>query len=196
MSTPEAPRATRADSRRNYELVIDSALEVLAARPDASMDEIAAAAGLGRTTLYRHFPTREDLLRSLFRRVVSEAREVMGQVIAEGTSAEETIRALGPAMVGIGQRFRFLHGHRALSAEVLDAERGFEDDPVRVFLARGIESGELRADVALSWMQALIQAAAIATTDEIHAGHVDAETGGRLLGEMLAAALVSRGSRA
>jgi AcrR family transcriptional regulator len=194
MSVPTTPgsRSERADARRNREAVIETALDVLATRPDASMEEIASAAGLGRTTVYRHFPTREDLVRSLFVQVVVEARELMVAVIAEGDSAEETIRAMGPAMVSVGQRFRFLHQHQAIGTKVFEAERAFEEDPVRIFLKKGIKSGELRGDVEVSWMQATITAVAIATTDEIIAGRVDPETGGAVLGEMLASALVNR----
>lgn len=180
---------------RNREAVIDAALEVLAARPEASIEEVAAAAGLGRTTVYRHFATREDLLRSLFGRVVAESREVTAAVIARGGSAEDTLLALGPAIVGIGQRFRFLHGHQALAAEVLEAERGFERDPVRVFLELGIANGELRDEMPLSWMQATIQSLAVATTDEINADRLEPEAGGRILGEMLAAALLGDRAR-
>src|SRR5258705_13790277 len=53
----------RADARRNYEALLAAASEVFGARgPDASLDEIARRAGVGNATLYRHFPTRRDLL--------------------------------------------------------------------------------------------------------------------------------------
>jgi AcrR family transcriptional regulator len=188
--TTSSGRSERADSRRNRETVIETAIEVLAARPEATMEEIASAARLGRTTVYRHFPTRDDLIRSLFVRVIAEAREATAAVIAEGGTVEETIRALGPAMVSVGQRFRFLHQHQAIGNTVIEAEREFEEDPVRIFLRRAIENGELRGDVEVGWMQATITAVAIATNDEIIAGRVDLEAGGRILGEMLAAALV------
>lgn len=192
MSAPatSTTRSERADARRNREAVIETALEVLATRPDASVEDIASTAGLGRTTVYRHFPTREDLIQSLFVRVVAEAREATAAVIAAGGTTEETIRALGPAMVSVGQRFRFLHQHQAIGTKVIEEERAFEEDPVRLFLMRGIERGELRGDVEVGWMQATITAVAIATNDEIIAGRVDLETGGRVLGEMLAAALL------
>lgn len=188
--TTSTPRSERADSRRNREAVVETALEVLATRPDASMEEIASAAGLGRTTVYRHFPTRDDLIQSLFVRVVTEAREATAAVIAQGGTVGETIRALGPAMVSVGHRFRFLHQHQTIGTTVIEEERAFEEDPVRVFLKRGIENGELRGDVEVGWMQATITAVAIATNDEIIAGRVDLDSGGRILGEMLAAALV------
>jgi len=53
----------RADARRNYEALLAAADQVFGADgPEASLDEIARRAGVGNATLYRHFPTRRDLL--------------------------------------------------------------------------------------------------------------------------------------
>lgn len=53
----------RADAQRNYDHIVAVASELFAARgTDASLDEIAKRAGVGPGTLYRHFPTREDLI--------------------------------------------------------------------------------------------------------------------------------------
>jgi AcrR family transcriptional regulator len=53
----------RADARRNYEALLSAADEIFGAQgPDAPLDEIARRAGVGNATLYRHFPTRRDLL--------------------------------------------------------------------------------------------------------------------------------------
>lgn len=53
----------RADARRNYERLLAAASDLFAERgPEAPLDEIAKRAGVGNATLYRHFPTRRDLL--------------------------------------------------------------------------------------------------------------------------------------
>ena len=48
----------RVDVLRNHAALLDAAAAVLAVDPSASLAEVAARAGLGRATLYRHFPTR------------------------------------------------------------------------------------------------------------------------------------------
>lgn len=59
-------RAQRADARRNRRRVLDAARSRLAADGlDAQMDEIARDAGVGVGTIYRHFPTKRDLLQAL-----------------------------------------------------------------------------------------------------------------------------------
>ena len=58
-----APRPLRADARRNRERVLQAAVEVFAEQgADASVAEIARRAGVGVGTLFRHFPTKHDLL--------------------------------------------------------------------------------------------------------------------------------------
>jgi AcrR family transcriptional regulator len=59
-------RPQRADARRNRERVLRAAREALAEHGlDAQMDDIASRAGVGVGTVYRHFPTKEDLVRAL-----------------------------------------------------------------------------------------------------------------------------------
>jgi AcrR family transcriptional regulator len=61
-------RPLRADAARNQERVLDAARSLLATEgADSSMKAIAAAAGVGVATLYRRFPTREDLIEAVYR---------------------------------------------------------------------------------------------------------------------------------
>lgn len=64
----ECVRPMRADARRNQEKVLAAAhLAIAEHGADASLDDIARQAGVGPGTLYRHFPTREDLLMAVMR---------------------------------------------------------------------------------------------------------------------------------
>ncbi len=60
-----APRAQRADARRNIAAILDAATDCLARDPDMSIAGIAAAAGVGRITLYGHFKTRAALVNAV-----------------------------------------------------------------------------------------------------------------------------------
>ncbi|MGC5167261.1 TetR/AcrR family transcriptional regulator [Luteimicrobium sp. DT211] len=73
MSPPEAPagvahagRRPRADAARNRAALLDAARATLAAGERLTLDAVARAAGLGIGTLYRHFPTREDLVAAVY----------------------------------------------------------------------------------------------------------------------------------
>jgi AcrR family transcriptional regulator len=73
-------RALRADARRNREAVIAAAKELFAEQGlDAQMPDVAKAANVGVGTVYRHFPTKDDLVATLasdrFERLAAKARE-------------------------------------------------------------------------------------------------------------------------
>ena len=81
-ATKTEPRAQRADARRNRERVLESARAVFAERGlDAQIDEIARGAGVGVGTVYRHFPTKEELLEALaqarFEGLAEHARQAL-----------------------------------------------------------------------------------------------------------------------
>lgn len=85
---PPIPRSQRADARRNREAILGAARDIFADRGyDAQMDDVARAAGVGVGTVYRHFPTKEDLLEALmarrFDRLTARAAEAVAEV-AEG----------------------------------------------------------------------------------------------------------------
>jgi AcrR family transcriptional regulator len=75
-----ADRALRADARRNHEAVIAAAKRLFADQGlDAQMPDVANAAKVGVGTVYRHFPTKDDLIAALvaerFERLAQKARE-------------------------------------------------------------------------------------------------------------------------
>ncbi len=59
---PTSNRKKRSDAALNKTRLVEAARRVLAEQPQASMATIAAEAGLGRNTIHRHFPTRQDLI--------------------------------------------------------------------------------------------------------------------------------------
>jgi AcrR family transcriptional regulator len=60
----------RADARANRDRILEVARDALAADPNASLNSIAKAAGVGAGTLYRHFPSRESLVLAMYRKEI------------------------------------------------------------------------------------------------------------------------------
>ena len=83
---PPAPRR-RADVERNERALLQAAARVFAASGvDAPVREVAAAAGVGMGTLYRHFPTRADLVVALYRHQVEDCAQAGPALLATAPS--------------------------------------------------------------------------------------------------------------
>jgi len=90
--TPAPARGKRADAQRNEQALLAAAAAVfVASGVDAPIREIAARAGVGMGTIYRHFPTRADLIVAVFRHQVEACAEAGPTLLA---SAESPFGAL------------------------------------------------------------------------------------------------------
>lgn len=82
MSTdPPAARKPRADAQRNRQRLLDAAREAFQqSGTSASLEEIASSAGVGIGTLYRHFPTRDELIAEVYRSEAAKLAEAAGRL--------------------------------------------------------------------------------------------------------------------
>jgi len=79
-----APRALRADARRNVDALLDAAKAAFASSGvDAPAKEIADLAGVGVGTLYRHFPKRSDLVKAVFQHEVDACADAAPVLAAQ-----------------------------------------------------------------------------------------------------------------
>ena len=80
-------RGKRADARRNEQALLDAAAAVfVASGVDAPVRDIAAAAGVGMGTIYRHFPTRADLVIAVYRHQVDACAEAGPALLASNST--------------------------------------------------------------------------------------------------------------
>ncbi|MET9505580.1 TetR/AcrR family transcriptional regulator [Streptomyces sp. NPDC006622] len=81
--TGEAAQSKRKDARRNKETLLDAAAAVfVASGVEAPVRDIAARAGVGLGTIYRHFPTRADLIIAVYRHQVEACAEAGPALLA------------------------------------------------------------------------------------------------------------------
>ncbi|MBU3065151.1 TetR/AcrR family transcriptional regulator [Nocardia sp. NEAU-G5] len=122
-STVATP-AKRADARRNEKTLLDAAAAVFVTDGvDAPVRRIAAAAGVGMGTIYRHFPTRADLVVAVYRHQIDACAEAGPTLLATEPSPFDALRrwvdlfvdflvtkhGLGAAMRGDPDGFTSLH---------------------------------------------------------------------------------------
>ncbi|SIN86514.1 TetR/AcrR family transcriptional regulator [Agromyces cerinus] len=83
MSSSQSPRR---DARRNHERLLVEAKQLFAERGvDAPLDELAARAGVGAGTVYRHFPNRDALVRELYDAAVTDLHDFAPQFLGAET---------------------------------------------------------------------------------------------------------------
>ena len=137
------------------------------------MAEIAAKAGVGRATLYRHFPTREDLIRALALESLRQTDEATKQIPADRASAVQVLAEVFEAIVPLGDRFRFLSNEPAAfhDPEIKAAHDRQLDELAELVEAMKAE-GSLDRAVPTAWVVATIDALVYAAWDTVDDGAV------------------------
>lgn len=138
----ESPsRGRRADAQRNRQTVLTAAAEVfVTSGVDAPIRQIAARAGVGMATIYRHFPTRADLVTAVYRHQIEACAEAGPALLAGTPSPLDALRqwihlfvdflvtkhGLADALQSDSDRFAALHAYfldrlLPVCAQLLDA---------------------------------------------------------------------------
>lgn len=186
--TPD--RAKRADAVRNIEAIVAAATRLLAVNPDASVNDIAKAAGVGRVTLYGHFDSRATLVGEVADRAIAHTDQALAQVDLDGDPREVLGRLLEAS-------WHLTHRYGALvvaASQALppDQIRRAHDEPaarVRGLLERGRNAGEFRADVPIEWQVSVVQAIMHGASAAVHRDEISAEDAPTLVRDTALAAL-------
>jgi AcrR family transcriptional regulator len=138
----------RSDAERNRARILDVARSVLAESSDATLKSIATKAGVGQGTMYRHFPSREALLLTLYRRDVGALIEAAPALLAEHPPVE----ALSVWLDRLASYSRIKHGVAQAVEAATRADLSSEyyervAAAITLLLDAGKATGELRADI-------------------------------------------------
>lgn len=186
-------RRARADARRNTHQILDSAAELLATDPLASLDRVAAHAHVSRTTLYHHFPGRDALLDALTDRSVSEVCSALQSARpTEGTAVEAMQRVLKSAWQVVG-RYRGLLSinPRRLGRDELRRRLGPAVQPIRALVIRGQRSREFDTTLPPDWLVGLLIDMIHAAGAQVSEGTMDTTTAEQALLRSATAVLTS-----
>jgi AcrR family transcriptional regulator len=163
----------RADARRNRERILDAARAVFAeSGADAQMDQIAARAGVGVGTVYRHFPTKDALLAQMVEQRFAAFAEWADDALAVadpwGAFAGFLTRCLEHCASDVGTQHALMTADSAHVAEAIARRTGLTSRTEQLIL-RAQGSGDLRADFSIDdipvVMCGLSSAMAVGTRD-------------------------------
>ena len=195
-SVAQDTRRRRADAERNIEAILDAALRLFTASTNVSMTDIAHAAGVGRVTLYAHFPSREDLVDAVVERSLAESAELIQVDGFDTAPADEVLVQL------VRSSWQALHRHRRIRL-VAQAELGEQRLKARHeraevsarlnrLIARGQDEGMIRSDLPVTWLVTTFFGILHAAADEVDAGWLSADDAPAIIEATLLPALLAQ----
>jgi AcrR family transcriptional regulator len=164
-------RKPRADAQRNRKRILEVAKQVFTHRgAEASMDEIAKRAKIGPGTLYRHFPTHDDLLAAVYISEIEKLAEAQRKFSAE-LPPIEALRAWLLVFIDYIAAKKIIAP--ALNAMAGGPSRVFQqssrvmEEAAHVLASRAAASGDLRPDVdAMDMLRAIYGVASAGSADD------------------------------
>lgn len=150
--------------KNTREILLDAATLVLSKNPGAPISDVADAAGIGRATLYRYFPSRDDLIRDLTLESYRIMDEALAPVFTKDLSGEELLLELLKVLVPLGDRYHFLLSERTFDEdpEIQALNQQGEQDWIELFenlKGEKVIAPEIPTAWAISSVEALIYAA-------------------------------------
>lgn len=178
-------RRRRSDADRSAAAVLGAAVRVLGQRPDASVEEIAAAAGVARQTVYAHYPSRQALLSAVIDQITDDVVAAIDAAdIDAGPATAALLRWLDTSWHLLERYPLLLHP----SVTTIDPQESYERhvpiiDRLQRLIRRGQDTGEFEPGLSPAWLLAATMALGHAAGDEVATGRMTSAQAGKALRE-------------
>jgi AcrR family transcriptional regulator len=169
-STPKE-RKPRADALRNRERILEEAKRAFTrAGGDISLEDVARQAGVGTGTLYRHFPTREALLQSVYRAEVTKLAQEERR-LSDSLPALDALRSWMLLFIDYIAAKKIiapaLNSIVGGSTELFESSGAQIKDAIQSLVTRAVASGDIRADLdPLDLLRALVGVSNVASAPD------------------------------
>ena len=179
---PAAPETRRADAERNVLRIQEAAIRLWADEPNAGVADVATAAGVGRATLYRHFPTRESLLEAIRTQGLTDGEQAVQACRLDDGSPTDALSRLLAAWLELGDRYRVVVANPS-QPDNLEARAGEErlGEAIMKLIVRGQAEGEFSQDVPVMWGASAVGALLVAAIRGVGEGRIRREDAHALL---------------
>lgn len=148
---------TDARSERSHQALVQAGMIMLAENRNASLSEVAQQAGVGRATLYRHFQTREELIRTIAETCVKAFDQATQHIETSARSWLDAVRLMFEAVMPLQNELNYLMRLDALieEQEILDLFNQQEQEILHIMQQCQAEKS-VRQDVSPQWLSALL----------------------------------------
>lgn len=152
--------------------ILDAAAAVLAKRPDATLQAIANAAGVSRTTIFNRYATRDDLLEALAVDALQRIGQAMKRVpSSEVDDVEAVLLDVTTGLTPLGPHSAFL---RSVPGQGNDLDSHWLEAVTLlvIYIVNAQSSGQLRGDLPTRWLVCSYLGLLFAAWDEIAEGEL------------------------
>ncbi|KAB2352452.1 TetR/AcrR family transcriptional regulator [Actinomadura rudentiformis] len=182
MPTASPGPRRRADAERNIARIVSAARKCLSGDPNASTDDIAKTAGVGRMTLYGHFRTRAELIEAALVDALNEGEKVLSAVDLGGNAQAALSRLLASSWSLTAESTALLTAAQGTlpPGRVLELH-GAPAERVEALIRRGQDEGAFRTDLPMSWLVSVIHSVLVTAAEETRGDRLKADEAGRVV---------------
>ncbi|MEU6644044.1 TetR family transcriptional regulator [Saccharomonospora sp. NPDC046836] len=173
MPTPTAGARRRSDAERNIARIVSAAREALTANPEATIDDIAKAAGVGRMTLYGHFRNRAELVEAALTEALRVGEETLSAVDLTGDARDALARLLESSWRLVAESKALLAAAEGtLPAGRIRELHAAPAQRVEDLIRRGQADGVFRDDLPMNWLVGVVHYVVHGAAEELRAGRL------------------------
>jgi AcrR family transcriptional regulator len=182
MSQSGTSRTLRRDAERNLEAILRAAVTTLAARPDATMEEIARAAGVARQTIYARYPSREALIRAVQQQAMEQTVSLLDSARLDDDAPDVALERLLDTSWEMASAHGVFHLPMVSQApeDEYEGHRPFLDR-LEPLVRRGQRDGVFDSRLPAPWLVAAFIGLAHTAGQEVRAGRMKPDDGLRIL---------------
>jgi AcrR family transcriptional regulator len=168
--------AKRADALRSIDAIVQAAAECLGRNPEASLSEIARAAGVGRVTLYAHFASRAEVVDAAMSRAIDRGNEALDAVDLSGDPLVALARYVHVSWHLVDRaRALLVAAQRELPPGRIRELHSGPAARVETLIARGRAEGIFRTDLPIAWLVNVLHSIMHSAAEEIRAGRLSSD---------------------
>jgi AcrR family transcriptional regulator len=169
-----ANRRRRSDARRSIDAILDAARTVLGERPDASMEDVATAAGVTRQTVYAHFPSRDALVAALVHAAGAETLAAIDATHLDTAPPADALRQFFDICWQLMSRYPLLLDPALTRTAQPDGDAAHRAATARLeqLIRRGQSDGDFDRTLCADWLAAAVLGLVHTAAEQVAGGRL------------------------